>query len=167
MHVVATVAALAWDCCHESPAWQCPAALTTQVPWFPRCWYVPYCRGFFAWHDVVTRRLPLQGSMLSGMLARIPCHPLDTCKSRLQVQDFSPRSCPGKSCRHGANHTCTAGTRWKTCVCQRWQAVQERFRCSSKNCPVRRAAGLVPWLWRCIHRLCACIMSVFHFVRGA
>src|SRR3954471_23251505 len=26
------------------------------------------------------------GSAASGMLARIPCHPLDTCKARLQVQ---------------------------------------------------------------------------------
>lgn len=29
------------------------------------------------------------GSMTSGLLARFPCHPLDTCKAKLQVQQTS------------------------------------------------------------------------------
>ena len=29
------------------------------------------------------------GSMTSGLISRLPCHPLDTCKAKLQVQQSS------------------------------------------------------------------------------
>lgn len=37
------------------------------------------------------------GSAVSGMLARIPCHPLDTVKARLQVQTGATHTSPYKN----------------------------------------------------------------------
>jgi hypothetical protein len=37
------------------------------------------------------------GSATAGVVARVFCHPLDTCKSRLQVGDQPARQCGGPS----------------------------------------------------------------------